>query len=140
VTYGLRPPELDRAVELFATPARAMPSWTLLAKCSQYDDWELFDALFFPSPSGTRSGEVGATNALTVRRICATCPVRAACLRWGLEAEEDIGSETAGVWGGILEQERRATRGLPFEERVRVLTELFAEKVVEVLAEGESVA
>jgi hypothetical protein len=112
----------------------------LLARCAEFDDWELFDALFFPSPSGTRSGEVGATNALTVRRICALCPVRSACLRWGLEAEADIGLETAGVWGGILEQERRGTRGLPLDERVRVLSELFAEKVVGVLADGESVA
>jgi len=50
-------------------------------------------ALFFPSDG------VGVEIA---RRICADCPVRAACLEHALAERIDH-----GVWGGCSERERR---------------------------------
>lgn len=49
--------------------------------------------MFFPSDG------VGVDRA---RKICATCPVREACLDYALEHRIDH-----GVWGGTSERERR---------------------------------
>lgn len=49
--------------------------------------------VFFPSDG------VGVTAA---QRICASCPVRVACLEHALENRIDH-----GVWGGTSERERR---------------------------------
>lgn len=50
-------------------------------------------ALFFPSDG------VGVDAA---RRLCATCPVKSACLEYALRNRIDH-----GVWGGTSERERR---------------------------------
>lgn len=50
-------------------------------------------SVFFPSDG------VGVEVA---RRICATCPVQAACLEYALRNRIDH-----GVWGGASERERR---------------------------------
>lgn len=42
-------------------------------------------------------------QAEDAKAVCAGCPVRAQCLEWALEAEQDF-----GVWGGMTERERRA--------------------------------
>ena len=40
--------------------------------------------------------------------VCITCPVRAYCLEYSLRHAYDIGAH--GVWGGLVENERRALR------------------------------
>ena len=52
--------------------------------------------LFFPQRGDQRS--VNAAKA-----VCAGCPVRAPCLADGLTTRH-------GIWGGLSERERRATR------------------------------
>ena len=49
--------------------------------------------MFFPSHGQT---------AAAARRVCATCTVRPECLNY---ARAD--TDTAGVWGGTTERERR---------------------------------
>ena len=57
--------------------------------------------LFFPvGTTGTALEEVEAAKAL-----CRTCPVRAECLAFALETNQE-----AGVWGGASEEERRQLR------------------------------
>jgi hypothetical protein len=136
VTYGLPPPTLDRTVEHFATPAKAVESWTLLAACSEYDDYELLDAMLFPGLSGTHP--TSDARERTMRRMCGLCPVRRPCLEAGLDSEEL--HTTDGVWGGVTERERLETMGLPREQRLALLNALVAEKVAELLLEGETPA
>lgn len=57
---------------------------------------DLDPEIFFPV-----SEETGAAPALAV---CATCPVREACLEWALERGEE------GVWGGTVTEDRRRLR------------------------------
>ena len=63
--------------------------WRDEAPCTQVDA-----AIFFP--------EVGA-NATAARRVCAVCPVRAACLADAI-AQRDL---SYGVRGGMTPAERR---------------------------------
>src|SRR6267378_7042504 len=63
-------------------------TWMTEGKCR-----ELPPSMFFPSDG------VGVEVA---RRICAECPVRAACLEYALRNGIDH-----GVWGGTSERERR---------------------------------
>ena len=66
-------------------------SWRDGAECRGLDV-----RLFYPD-SGKGSGPA--------QRVCASCPVRAACLEHALEV-----GEPHGVWGGATEDERRAIR------------------------------
>jgi WhiB family redox-sensing transcriptional regulator len=59
-----------------------------LAKCEHTEP-----SLFFSHD------EIGVREA---QRICATCPVRLACLGYALD-----NNLTGGVWGGTSEQERQ---------------------------------
>ena len=65
--------------------------WRSLAACRDVDT-----AVFFPEAET----ELAAANA-----ICATCPVRDACLDFALITRQDD-----GVWGGLDENERRRVR------------------------------
>jgi WhiB family redox-sensing transcriptional regulator len=47
--------------------------------------------------------ETNATSVALAKSICGGCPVRAACLAWALNSEEEH-----GVWGGKSGPERRA--------------------------------
>ncbi len=47
----------------------------------------------------------GARQVAHVKRVCAGCPVREACLRYALTAGLDF-----GVFGGLTERERRGLR------------------------------
>jgi WhiB family redox-sensing transcriptional regulator len=67
------------------------PGWMERGACRGEDP-----ALFFPSLGG---------NAAKARVICATCSVRQECLSYAL-----ADPESAGVWGGISERERRKLR------------------------------
>jgi len=62
--------------------------WMNQGKCKEMDP-----TLFFPSDG------VGVQAA---QRICAECPVKAACLEYALVNRVDH-----GVWGGASERERR---------------------------------
>ena len=54
---------------------------------------EIDPELWFP--------EKGQPNR-PAKQVCASCPVRTACLQYALEH-----SERFGVWGGLSERERR---------------------------------
>jgi WhiB family redox-sensing transcriptional regulator len=62
------------------------------------DEW-------FPIPLDTAKARDQAAGAIA---ICAACPVRADCLELSLRHASDIGAH--GVWGGLVEGERRALR------------------------------
>jgi WhiB family transcriptional regulator, redox-sensing transcriptional regulator len=66
-------------------------TWQQHAACSDADV-----ELFYP-------GKGGSTWA--AKRICAGCPVRAACLQAALETDERF-----GIWGGKSVRERRRLR------------------------------
>lgn len=59
--------------------------------------------LWFPT-SDERTSK-GKADRAVAQAVCATCPVRAACLAYALDAGED-----AGVWGGKSEAQRRQLR------------------------------
>ena len=65
--------------------------WRLDAACRDLDT-----AVFF----GETEGEVAEAKS-----VCATCPVREACLEFALLTRQDD-----GVWGGLDENERRRLR------------------------------
>ncbi|MGH9155841.1 MAG: WhiB family transcriptional regulator [Acidimicrobiales bacterium] len=67
--------------------------WRAQAACRNRDV-----EIFFP----TGDGEDAAAPA---KAICATCPVRAACLEWALDTRQE-----EGVWGGLSETDRRRLR------------------------------
>ncbi len=71
------------------------------------DDWRYRAAclhaepdLFFPI------GTTGPAEAQLVhaQRICLTCPVREACSQWAYDQHIEH-----GVWGGLSEEQRRAS-------------------------------
>jgi WhiB family transcriptional regulator, redox-sensing transcriptional regulator len=73
------------------TPATPT-DWMQDGLCAQTDP-----ALFFPDGTG---------NAITsqvkqAKKICAKCPVKAICLEWAVDT-----GQSAGVWGGLSEDER----------------------------------
>lgn len=56
---------------------------------------------FFPlGVTGSASDQIRQAKA-----VCAGCEVRAACLHWALDTNQD-----AGIWGGLCEDERRGLR------------------------------
>ena len=65
--------------------------WRLDAACRDLDT-----AIFFPETDEA----VDAAKA-----VCATCPVRQACLEFALITRQDD-----GVWGGLDENERKRVR------------------------------
>jgi WhiB family transcriptional regulator, redox-sensing transcriptional regulator len=62
--------------------------WMAEGKCK-----EMAPSVFFPSDG---------LGVLAAQRICAECPVAAACLEYALDNRIDH-----GVWGGKSERERR---------------------------------
>lgn len=48
------------------------------------------------------------------KRVCADCPIRAACLRQAIDGGEEL-----GVWGGLTEPERARYAGAPTRQRKR---------------------
>lgn len=65
--------------------------WRQGAACRDLDT-----AVFFPETEG---------GVATAKAVCATCPVRDACLDFALITRQDD-----GVWGGLDENERRRVR------------------------------
>lgn len=72
--------------------------WREDALCAQSDP----DA-FFPEKGG---------SVAEAKRVCAPCPVQAACLDYALRNDERF-----GVWGETSERERRAMRRAVLAER-----------------------
>jgi WhiB family transcriptional regulator, redox-sensing transcriptional regulator len=70
--------------------------WRHEASCRDVDP-----ELFFPI--GTTGPALAQIEA--ARAICGTCAVQQPCLEWALATAQD-----AGIWGGLTEEERRATR------------------------------
>jgi WhiB family redox-sensing transcriptional regulator len=68
--------------------------WMNRAACTDTDP-----ELFFP----VSSEGPGARQREEAKRVCAGCPVRAACLEYALES-----GQRSGVWGGLDERERVA--------------------------------
>lgn len=64
------------------------PAWLDHAKCSQLEDDQDLDGVFFSDK---------VADIAKAKAICATCPVLAPCLQGALEREEPC-----GVWGGQL--------------------------------------
>lgn len=73
--------------------------WRAQAACRDADP-----DLFFPIGS---SGPA-VTQTEEAKSICRACPVQAACLEWALKSGQDH-----GIWGGLDEHERAATRRHP---------------------------
>ncbi len=65
--------------------------WRSRAACRDVDT-----AVFFPETE---------TGVAVAKAMCATCPVREACLDFALSTRQDD-----GVWGGLDENERRRLR------------------------------
>lgn len=63
-------------------------AWQTQAACGKTDNADSF----FPG---------GGRPSNKSKRICAGCPVRAACLAWAIENGEE------GIWGGLTERERQ---------------------------------
>ena len=70
--------------------------WFGRAECAGEDP-----EVFFPV--GMNSAALAQLR--TAKTICSRCPVRAECLQWALETDQDV-----GVWGGLSEEERRAVK------------------------------
>jgi WhiB family transcriptional regulator, redox-sensing transcriptional regulator len=58
--------------------------------------------LFFPPDDEQEAAR--AIRARRAKRLCAACPLTAACLAWAVDHSE------AGTWGGVTEDERRLER------------------------------
>jgi WhiB family redox-sensing transcriptional regulator len=71
-------------------------SWQHQAACRTEDP-----ELFFPV------GTAGPARLQVekAQRVCASCPVREACLTYALDMGESV-----GVWGGTSEEERRTLK------------------------------
>ena len=83
-----------RLIDVFAVLADAAASseadlsWQDAALCAQTDP-----EAFFPERGGSPAA---------AKRVCRSCEVRAECLEYALEHDENF-----GVWGGLSERERR---------------------------------
>ncbi len=60
-------------------------------------------AIFFPPPRLERRSEKRLREA-RAKEICLGCPVRQPCLEYALTIREQH-----GIWGGLTENERRAS-------------------------------
>ena len=75
-------------------------SWQERASCRGVDA-----ELFFPATE---------EEAVPGKAICATCPVRVACLAFALERNEKF-----GIWGGLTEKERNRLSPMAREQILR---------------------
>lgn len=71
---------------------------------------EIGGDLFFPEKEGQPFGNIEIAMA---KRICLSCPHKTECAEWG------INNEIYGIWGGLVETDRRRVR----KERSIILRE-----------------
>ncbi|NUR91631.1 MAG: WhiB family transcriptional regulator [Nonomuraea sp.] len=83
-------------VEPIRQEPRRPLDWAAHAACQDADP-----SLFFPITWEERPGRPEER----ARRVCRSCPVRAACLDWALRT-----GEPDGMWGGTTPEERRRLR------------------------------
>jgi hypothetical protein len=69
-------------------------AWMAEALCAQVDP-----ELFVPDTGG---------STRPAKQVCATCPVRTECLAYALAHRERF-----GIWGGVVERERRRIKYHP---------------------------
>lgn len=103
--YGTRPIELR--LELPAPPAQ-IPTWMRPDELRPRDSagelaWQ-DDALCAQTDPEAFLPEKGGSVA-PAKRICGRCTVRAACLMYAFETNEDM-----GIWGGLSYNERKQLR------------------------------
>lgn len=72
--------------------ALRFPRFRNQARCSEVDP-----DLWFPEPGG---------SSAPAKRICLGCEARTECLEFAIQHGEK------GVWGGLSEEQRRATRNV----------------------------
>lgn len=72
--------------------------WQEHAACRDYDMELFFEA-------DNERGELRARREEAAKQVCASCPVRAECLRFA-----ESGPEVFGVWGGTTQRERTVRR------------------------------
>lgn len=77
----------DNAGMLVLPPER----WMQRAACATTDP-----DMFFPDPGG---------STVAVKKVCAACPVREACLEYAIRT-----GQTDGVWGGLSARQIRRAR------------------------------
>jgi WhiB family redox-sensing transcriptional regulator len=82
-----------------------IPNWQHRAACRD-EDPELFFPIGNSGPALLKIEEA--------KSVCRQCPVREQCLQWALETGQD-----AGIWGGLSEDERRATKRRASRARAR---------------------
>lgn len=99
----------------------AQPDWDGAACRSAADvDW-----------FANRADPGGRHEIKSARGVCARCPIQVQCLTWALT------NETAGVWGGLSENERDAAGGLAITSGTRPLTlHKRATVITDALSEG----
>lgn len=79
-----------------ASPAALNMGWLTDAACREEDP-----ELFFP----LTSGEAAYEQIRGAKNVCRRCPVRELCLTYAVET-----GQSAGIWGGTTEEERRKLR------------------------------
>ena len=82
----------------------------MLATETIQDTWQVKAAcrgpesrVFFP-PTWPERREEREAREMRAKAICCSCAVRVACLEYALQIREPH-----GIWGGLTENERRAT-------------------------------
>ncbi|MGH2705387.1 MAG: WhiB family transcriptional regulator [Actinomycetota bacterium] len=84
-----------KEVTFYLEPTSCADSdWRHDAACQDIPDPDIF------FPIGSTGPALEQVEA--AKRICRTCPVRAQCLTWALDTNQET-----GVWGGLSEEERR---------------------------------
>lgn len=76
--------------------SRRVEDWRYSAACQDTNP-----ELFFPNGEG----EDALSQTAEAKKVCSPCPVRAACLAWAVTERQQH-----GVWGGLTDSERRATK------------------------------
>ena len=95
VSQGLESHGTGKVASMLSHPI-ASTDWRSRSACLD-ENPELFFPIGTTGPAVTQVDEA--------KRVCGQCEVRAECLTWALEENQDH-----GVWGGLSEDERRSLR------------------------------
>jgi len=98
---------------------------------SSRDEW-MADGLCQQVDGEVWYPEKGSSNR-DAKRVCLACPVKAECLQYALDNDEQF-----GVWGGLSSAERRKLREPSHQHHSRLLTAEQEGEVVALLRRGLS--